>query len=353
MRGLSKTVRVICLAAVLALPATSAWAGGPPWWPWPERHQDLTNTWLDAFNFLDLIPGPPFIWMFAAYAALVIVLVKLLTNYLILPRLEGASILDLGDQVRFELKPSYLELAYLHGDRRAVVEAALCNLYRIGVINSGMMLQNNDPGAGARFARLTGVERAVASSCRHFKSAYELVSEPSVSRALSVFAAAAEEKLHRLGLLAAWPTRAVGVAGALTALLLVEGLGIIRLARSVMRGYTNVELLVAVMVFSLLAIILAFRPRLTRAGAIYLRRMKAEYVVLARKVAARTHPWHAPEVLYAVAACGAAALGGTGYAAIHEAMKPPTQSADGCGGGGCGGGGCGGGGCGGGGCGGG
>ena len=144
-------------------------------WPWPDRHRDLTGTWLDTFNFLDLIPGPPFLLFFILYAALVILLIKLVTLWW-LPWVEGASLLDVDEQSHFELKPTYLELAYLKGGRKAAVEAALCNLHRLGVISK--YLSKRSPKAHpVPISRLQGLERAVATACDDGYSTHAIFSE--------------------------------------------------------------------------------------------------------------------------------------------------------------------------------
>lgn len=321
-------------------------------WPWPGRQRDLTGSWLDAFNFLDLIPGQPFVLLYIPYAALVIVTLKLLLRFF-LPQVEGASLPDLDEKLRFELKPNYLELAYLKGGRKAVIEATLCNLYRQGVVsaNLGRSKIHRDQRV---LTRLTTLEQALTDAFDHGLPPYQLTRHSSVRSALAHFETKAKAKLRQLGLLAARPTYLTACFAMILALTLVDGLGLIRLARSLMRGYSNVGILVIQLVVFAGVILLVFKPRLTRGGINYLRQLKQEYQPLSRKVQARTQAWDAPEVLYAVAVCGASSLLGTGYSTIHTALQPPASASSGggscasCGGGGCGGGGCGGGGCGGG-----
>ncbi|MEI8197426.1 MAG: TIGR04222 domain-containing membrane protein [Phycisphaerae bacterium] len=347
-----QTHKVVEWLAGMMVTVLAPTTGAAMAWPWPDRHRDLTGTWLDTFNFLDLIPGPPFLLFFILYAALVVLGIKLLVRWWV-PRVEGASLLDLGEQVHFELKPSYLELAYLKGGRKAAVEAALCNLHRLRVVSAYLSKRTREIRPVVN-PQLHGLERAVAAACEEGTSAHALIYEKRVVRALASFEAAARSKLRMVGLLAARPTYLTALGAIVLALMLVDGLGLIRLARSVMRGYTNIGLLLALILATVPLIIWGLKPRLTRAGARYLRLAKAEYLPLARRVQARMHPWDAPEVLYAVAVCGAGTLDGTDYATIHAALQPPrTPGGSGggeCGGGGCGGGGCGGGGCGGGGC---
>lgn len=340
----------VWISGVLALALVPPAVAGV--WPWPERQRDLTGTWLDAFNFLDLIPGQPFLVFFIIYAALVMVGIKLMANWW-LPRVEGASLMDLDDNVRFQLKPSYLELAYLKGGAKAAVEAALCNLHRLGVISAYLSPRREKENVLA-LVRLRGLERAVGAACLAGVAPHTLTSDSRVTPALADFEAATQNKLRGVGLLARGPTHMVALGQMVLALALVEGLGAIRVARSEMRGFSNVSVLELLMVLVLPAVFFAFKPWTTRAGTCYIRQMKRQYQSLARRVQARLEAWDAPEVLYAVAVFGADGLGGTAYASIHQALQPPREttssSCNSCGGGGCGGGGCGGGGCGGGGC---
>jgi hypothetical protein len=84
-------------------PGAYAGSSGPApnGWPWPERHRDLIGSWLDAFNALDLIPGPPFLLLFIVYTAIVIVLLKVLQR-LLLDLLEPAPLLTGSGQLPFE-----------------------------------------------------------------------------------------------------------------------------------------------------------------------------------------------------------------------------------------------------------
>jgi uncharacterized protein (TIGR04222 family) len=315
-----------------------------------NRHRDITGTWLDAFDFLDLISGQPFIFFFAAYAALMLLSLKLLGMWF-LPHVEGVSLLDLGDQVRFELKPNFLELAYLKGGYKAAIEAALCNLHRLGIIDSQASQHRTDL-ASASSSRFHPLERAIALALASGTPAHSLAGSRQLAGPIANFETAARTKLRRVGLFATRATYRTTLIQIILALLFIEGLGIIRLTRSLMRGYSNVALLVILLILALVAIYKVFKPWRTAAGTQYIQQMKRQYLPLSRNVQSRRTRWDGPEVLYAVAVFGAAALSGTGYASVHAALQPPVRSSScsGCGGGGCGGGGCGGGGCGGGGC---
>lgn len=343
-------ITALVLAAVVLAPVCiGADTGGipaPAWWPWPERHRDIIHTWLDAFNFLDLVPGPPFLLVFIVYVAVTILGCRLLERW-ILGHVEAAAVNMLSPRLPFDLKPNYAELAYLRGGKQALVEAVLCNLYRLRLLDTDLTPKPaSQPTARPN---LSSVEYAALKACS-ISPPYNLLRDPSMLAAVNTFVTKARHKFGAIGLLPSLSSRLVWLGSCALGLLLIEGLGGVRLARALMRGYTNVELLIALMVIAVLVIPLALYRRLSRAGDRYIAGLKQSYKPVLRKVQAKVTTPDSAEALYAAAVFGAGALSATSYGLIVKAMMPPAGSCDGggCGGGGCGGGGCGGGGCGGG-----
>jgi len=348
--------RTIALAAFLVHAAVT-WASAaqgdvsspPSWWPWPECHRDSTNTWLDAFNFLDLIPGPPFLLVFVVYGAIAILGCRLLQG-VVLSWVEKVPPRVSRDRLPLDQKLSHLAVAYLRGGRAAVVEAAVCNLYRMGKIDWRLRLTH----AGESIANpsLSPVESAVFNACGEVAEPHRIAQDTDVKAALEDFEARVKPALVQNGLLPSVISWQAYAAFAALALLLVEGMGYVRIQRSLLRGYTNVGFLILLMVVAGIAALFALYRRRSRLGDRFLARVRDDYKPVLRQLQTKVMRPHAPEALYALAAFGAGALSGTSYALIRDLMKPPYASAScgGCGGGGCGGGGCGGGGCGGGGC---
>ena len=110
----------------------------PLWWPWPQRHRDLVDHWTDAFSFMDLVPGPAFLFWFSIYAIVVLYLCVLLRNLLMAVG-ESSNVMAHEKRLPFNLKPTFMEIAYLQGGRRAMLIAAVCNLYRMGILTRSVV----------------------------------------------------------------------------------------------------------------------------------------------------------------------------------------------------------------------
>lgn len=349
----------------------------PPWSPWPERHRDVVSHWSDAFNCMDLIPGPPFLLLFIVYAAAAITFCYLLRNLLL--STESSDLMAESNRLPFSLKPGFLEIAYLQGGRRAVLTAAVCNLYRLGILTRALshapaIAAVGRSAASAERASLTPLESAISLALDDSADPATLAHSTQVRRELDKTVASAREKLGVLGLTPTPMTWLYTLLTAALAFLLVPGLAVIRVIRSELRGYHNVQLLVLLIILaSVLIPVILFRIRTSGAGRRYLCQLQADARPIIRSV--QTHSArgtkedstarHGPEVMYALAACGVAAFAETAYLDIQHILVPPRPqsswndwssnncsscSGGSCGGGGCGGGGCGGGGCGGGGC---
>jgi uncharacterized protein (TIGR04222 family) len=341
---------LLTLCAVALLAAACAWAAPfdkgttppPGRWPWPERRCDFTGTWLDAFNFLDLIPGPAFLAAFAVYAVLALLLCRWMQN-LALDAVEPLPSELFEGRLPFTLKPNYLELAWLRGGQKAVLEAATCNLYRLDLIGSGLMPTRREPVDGS----LAPIEDAVYQACRATTDPGKISMHPEVRGELERFESGVERKFRRAGFLPAPESWMVYFAFVALALLLIDGLGGIRLARSVMRGFHNVDFLIFMMVIVVIAALVTLIRNRSRFAARYLKTLQKDCKPALRRLQSKVDAPDDAESIYALAAFGAGALAGTAYAQMSKALQPPSSSSS-CDGGGCGGGGCGGGGCGGG-----
>jgi uncharacterized protein (TIGR04222 family) len=308
---------------------------------------DVTGTWLDHFNFLDLVPGPPFLLLFLLWAAVVLLALRLGQGWLM--SLDDPGFARPGGRSPLLRKPTYLEVAWLRGGRQAAVEAALCNLLRLGVVAPDLTAPATAGGDG-----LDQLERAVLQACVGRAEPHAIGRSSGVAAALDELEETCREKYRGLGYLPGGHVRTRALPLAALALLLIDGVGGLRVARSLLRGYHNLAYLWVEMAVVTAAAPLVFRRRLTPAGKRFLGRLREEYRPLVRMAQARTVTPDRPSVVYAVALFGAAAFGGTIFADVPARLRPPAagggDSCSGCGGGGCGGGGCGGGGCGGGGC---
>lgn len=333
-------------AGVWAVPVDKGTTPPPGWWPWPDRRCDITHTWLDAFNFLDLIPGPPFIPAFVVYAIAVIVLCRWLQGFA-LDVVEPLPPELVEGRLPFSLKPNYLELAYLRGGTEAVLEAATCNLYRLGLID-----RTFTPTSHADVVRsLLPVESAVYTACASFVEPGKVSMDPEVRAALCNFEDNTRAKFRRAGFLPAEESWFVYASFVALALLLVEGLAYVRLHRSLLRNFRNVDILVALMVATLVAVPVALHRSRSRFAGRYLKSLQNDCKPGLRRLQSKLAAPDDVESIYVIAAFGAGALSGTAFAELRSALRPPSSGGDGCsscGGGGCGGGGCGGGGCGGG-----
>lgn len=270
----------------------------PAWWPWPDRHQDITHTWFDAFNLLDLIPGPPFLLAFILYAAIVILLCRTALTWLLIWMEQREISPSRRQLLTFLKKPSYLEVAYLRGGRKAVVETAVCNLMRLGVLvldRDGRKLKLVEPSRS-----LTSLESAIASACGPGIEAYKVDLDSGVQATLRTFEGTAQDKLMEVGLLPTKNARILWGLFSLMAILLVVGLGYIRLERSLMRGYSNVGFLLGLMMAGGIVTPLALYRRLSVSGSRYLAGLRKHYGTISQRVQAKLMDWMEPEVLYAM-----------------------------------------------------
>lgn len=296
----------------------------PTWWPWPDRYQEITHTWLDAFNFLDLIPGPPFLLAFVLYAAFVILLCRTALTRLLIGLEQQEISASRRRLLTFLKKPSYLEAAYLRGGRKAVIEAAVCNLLRLGVLSLDL--------GGRKLSRvgqphaLTLLENAITSACSAGIEAYRVAGDSGVQAALHTFEGAARGKLMEVGLLPTRNARILWVLLSSLAILLVIGLGYVRLERSLMRGYSNVQFLFLLMFTGGIAAPPALYRRWSVSGSRYLTELRKHYGAIAQRAQAKFMDWMEPEVLYAIAVLGAGALGGDGLRRTASGDGAPAHA---------------------------
>lgn len=350
------------LAGVLAVTITRK-IPAPSGWLWPERTRDITGHWSDAFNFLDLIPGPAFLLIYLVYCTAVIAIAWFIRNCLLHWYSSPPLVNDLG-RLPFSLKPSYLDVAYLRDGRNGMLAAAVCNLVRMGILSPLMELlppSYTPKGLKGEPRTLTDLERAICNAVERRVGTRSLSRDSLVTRELSLAESNTRAKLDALGFCTTATVQRTALITSAVAVLLIDGLGVIRLIRSSLRGYSNVELLVMLMIFATvigLKVLLSVERH--HIGARFLRRLKSDAAAAIRRMQAKTTAGDSADVMYAIAACGTAALHGTIYQEAYERLAPRPEplsyssdsgsSCSSCSGGSCGGGSCGGGGCGGGGC---
>ena len=336
---------LLCAAGVWAAPFEKGTTPPPGWWPWPDRRCDITHTWLDAFNFLDLVPGPAFIPLFVVYAAVVILLCRWIQGF-VLDAIEPLPPEVFDGRLPFTLKPNYLELAYLRGDTISVVEAAACSLYRLNLIDEKF----RPTSRGIVDGSMSPIESAVYLACANGTEPGKISMDPEVRVALENFTTETEAKFRRAGFLPTEESWFVYAAFIALALLLIEGLAYVRLQRSLIRGFSNVEILVLLMGGSAIVAAMGLYRGQSRFAKRYLAAVRRDCEPALRRMQSKLDAPDSAESIYVLAAFGAGALSGTTYDDMRVALRPPSSdgSCSGCSGGGCGGGGCGGGGCGGG-----
>lgn len=348
------------MMSILCLRTLTLAQAAPAWWPWPQRTRDVIHNWTDTFNFLDLIPGPPFLGLFILYAAVVFCVLWIVRN-MALRMIEQPSILLSSPEAAFRYKPSYLDVAFLRGGKKALYEAVVCSLYQRGLIDRRLKpVMNASVLEKAR--RLNRIEHAIWSRATDLGQGVEIRESNLVTQELSIAADECRTRLVERGLLYGSEAALVTLGSAALSLMLIDGLGIIRLIRSTMRGYHNVGVLVMlILILSIAAAAGLYYIRRTRSGDAYLKLLEQEAYAMRRNMQARTKRYTDPDALYAIAALGAIWMTDTGYKDVYESLegiawqaRQAKHSSGGicssCSGGGCGGGGCGGGGCGGGGC---
>lgn len=350
-----------CAAASTLLLRYHEWLAAslpaPSGWPWPERHRDIVGHWSDSFNFLDLIPGPPFLLFYVIFTLACALLCYLFRNRLLAIVEPGAVFLDRA-RVPFNLKPDFIDLAYLRGGHKFMLAVVACNLHRLGLITGHFRPM---PGISIDYSgvsrRLTPLELAMCDAARRSVYPWRMSRDPHVVTELRLAARKAREKLRLLGFLPTLGSWIIMILCMLLGLFLVDGLAIVRHIRSEIRGYHNLLFLDGLAVVAAIAVffVLMVRMRQSRAGADYLKQLSEEGRGVLRRFQPRTSPGADAGVIYALAACGMSAASGTIYGDLYDQLNPPrtssfVDSCSSCSGGSCGGGGCGGGGCGGGGC---
>jgi len=282
-----------------------------------------------VFNPLDL-PGPDFLVFYACVALLVLVAL-----YVVRSSVEG------GPARRLDTSDPYL-IAYLRGGTFETLRVAT-----VALVDRGLLKVNEDEATIKRKVKAQNLrlplEQALVDFFERERPAKDIFDDLELRAACEEY----ERRLSTLGLLPDDEVRAARRRRLMYALVVLIGLGALKLLVALSRGRTNVLFLVVLTVVCSIAAVKLARPfRTTRGNTMLadLRRLFARLKDRGERI--RLGKGDADAVLLA-AVFGLAALPKPAFAFAHK-LYPRTSSGsgDGCGsscGSGCGGGGCGGG----------
>lgn len=285
-------------------------------------------------NPLDL-RGPEFLLFY-------LVLIAITVAALIILRRAAES----GDIPKADLADPYL-IAYLRGGSNEALRVALVSLVDRGLLTVDGTLIGRAKHATPDTVRRS-IEKRLLEKFQGQGEAKIIFSDMMLKEACEPYRA----KLKALGLLPDASAVKARWMRFIWALLLLEGLGAVKIAVALARGRTNIEFLVILMIVAIIIAAVVSFPRLTVRGAAMLEDIKTLYAGLKER-AAMIHPGGATaEAVMLAAVFGVGALAGDGFAYTQTIFPQATSSsgASSCGsscgssgGSSCGGGGCGGG----------
>jgi uncharacterized protein (TIGR04222 family) len=280
------------------------------------------------------LAGPPFLIFYALFGTLTLA-VMLLARHL----REAGPLPDL------DLKDPYL-FACLNRGPMEVVRVAV-----MGLLDRGLLrLSGQDLKAVPEHRLDFGQPRIEKDVLAYFRTPSPFDPGQRHAHAFSAAPTEYEDLLRRLGLLPDASAREFRLACIALALVLLLGVGGLKLLLAIERGHSNVAFLIIMMVvFTVIAIVIG-NPYRTALGDKYLASIRTLFSGLRGRRASLQPGTGSTEVLWLVSLFGAAALPASQFAYADRIWPKSSSSSDGgssCGSsGGCGGGGGGCGGCG-------
>ncbi len=289
--------------------------------------------------------GPMFLLFYMLVCLLVIVVTRLVTAAL---QYESAPLPAVTPA------PDPYQIAYLRGGPRAVTNLSLLQLVEEGYINvenGSLRLFQGAVSPPRSEARL--IQTAVWS---HFSSPQQRMVLPGIAQNISPLCTPLKRDLYHNGLLLNHNQRIAGVVVMAFAILVVAGLGVLKLITALGNGHYNVGFLIILLVIEpALVIRYCFPKQLSLRGQRYLRRLRTAYSKLRSEGPAYDRGSDITASLLAGAIFGVSTLEGAKYDPLTMFIKTPLHSGwsegggisscasiGSCGGGSCGGGGCGG-----------
>jgi uncharacterized protein (TIGR04222 family) len=292
-----------------------------------------------AMNPLDL-PGPSFLWFYAVYAAVVLLLLRWVQRA---GDEAQVSLLEASDPYR---------IAYLRGGSAEAARVATLSLLDRELLTgdeSGTLTARRKAATGVR----RPIEEAVVSCFRGSLPATASVSDPAVRAACETY----RTQLERGGFLPDDQARNARRLRFIAALLLLGGMAGAKIVVALSRGRFNIGFLIALCVVAIFLGYMACFPRQTAKGQAALANLQKMFASLKARAAEIRPGGAATDLAMLAAVFGFGAIpavlagqypamlmrGGQGSDGWSSCGTSSCSGDSSCGCGGCGGGGCGGG----------
>jgi uncharacterized protein (TIGR04222 family) len=239
------------------------------------------------------------------------------------------------------------QIALLRGGPEEAIRVAMITLLNRGLLTEDAGLIHAPRADAAEFVRHP-LDRALLECFRAPAPAEQALASRSAIAACRTY----EMELEKKQLLAGKKTRAARFAPLAIALGVTLGIAVVRIVYALAKGRTNIGFLVVLALVCAVALIVAYRKRLTVLGAETLRGLERLYAGAKRRVASTPIDKDSFDASLVAAVFGLAALPVADFPYLARVFPPPKASHGGGGDGGsscsscgssCGGGGCGGG----------
>ncbi len=245
------------------------------------------------------------------------------------------------------------QIALLRGGPEEAIRVAVVTLLDRGLLTEedGRLFA---PRADATALVRHPLDRALLECFRVPAPAEQAITSRTALAACKTY----EQALEKNQLLAGRKTRAARFTPLVLALAFMLGVAVVRIVYALSRGRTNVGFLILLAIICAVALVIAYRKRLTALGADTLRGLERLYAGAKRRIAQSVSPADSFDASLVAAVFGLAALPADQFPFLARVFPPPKSSHSGgtdsgsscsscgssCGGGGCGGGcgGCGG-----------
>jgi uncharacterized protein (TIGR04222 family) len=317
----------------VAAPAVAADAGeeadaeaedDPVGTAWRDRPRGAVGCMMNPFT----LPGPQFLAFYAAFAAVVLLLLHF-----------GRRLRESGPLPSIDLKDPYL-FACLGDGSAQVIRVATVGLADRGLLklSGGTAETVLHDGFGA-----PRIERKILD---HFRGGASLSSAVQSRELLDMAGIDYENRLRRFGLLPDAATQRARRRALALALLALVGVGGAKTLYALSIGRSNVEFLVILTVAATAIATRLWNPYRTRLGDDYLASIQSLFGNLRQRAASLRPGGDTRDLLWLTALFGVAMLPATAFPAIAHVWPRPaaggSSSSCGSGGSGCGGGGGGG-----------